>query len=91
MEKTVCVNAAAGCTSEGGVFHWTSKGFVCEHCWHGAPVRDGSHRIWPMTLNHVAPPTEGPITVNNLRELRRVERQYGVNSHVFNNDRPETR
>lgn len=46
--------------------------------------RDAAKGVFPYTLEHVTPGQ--PIVVENLRQLRAVERQHGVFVQAFNSD-----
>lgn len=87
QERTRCVL----CGETGGRFRYSPQGyFHIGRCAFRAVDKVAPTQTWPIVTAHLDHPSvvaeQGPLTINNLRELRRYEQQAGVSSEVFNND-----
>ena len=51
-----------------------------------APVKVHTKSTFPFTTQHLTSPNDGPITIDSMRDLRRIENACGVASEVYNND-----
>jgi len=81
MQKTVC----AACGETGGRFIFRSdKYYHASRCTKPAKVR-GLVSTFPFTTNQFEP-NDGPVTVQSIHHLRRLESQHGVASEVYNNN-----
>jgi hypothetical protein len=49
--------------------------------------RDGTHKNWPLVTTHLAGPNDGPMVIQNLQQLRRLENTYGASSEAYSMDR----
>jgi hypothetical protein len=59
---------------------------VCRQCDRGkAPVLPGPS-LFPFTTTNLAGRPGVEISVQSLRHLRKLETQFGVQSHAFNNE-----
>ena len=83
-KKTVC----AACGETGGVFTWRGGKWYHKHrCVAVQGMRDTARSTFPFTATHLRTPSEGgPIEVQNLRQLRQLENQYGAVAEVYSND-----
>lgn len=54
-----------------------------DYCYDCAGTGHVPHNVFPMTLDHLAPGGK-KVVADNVRHLRRLERQYGVQSVIFN-------
>jgi hypothetical protein len=88
MEKIFC----AVCGENGGKLILRGKHYIHDKCTGGVKMRDTAKNLFPLTTMHLSDdPTRGPITVNSLHHLRKLEAEHGVQSYAFNYDHPETR
>lgn len=89
MEKkklTKCIN----CGETGGTFRWTPKGYAHHKCSPKAGTRDHAKNLWDFETNHISgDPNSGPVRVQSLAHLRRLEKEHGVISVLANYDHPE--
>jgi len=88
MGKTIC----AACGGTGGRFRWRGDKYyhipACVTMTHGDRMRETATNLFPYeTMNLGDDPNNGPIRVQSLSHLRRLENTYGVASDPFNNDR----
>ena len=60
---------------------------VCRDC-QGSGIHHRKVSTFPFTTTHMSPDGSS-VTVNSIAHLRRLESQYGVQSHAYNSDRPE--
>lgn len=79
------------CGETGGRLRWSPKGyFHVGRCAFRDADKVAPSAVWPLVTTHLDHPgvvaEQGPLTINNLRELRRYEQQAGVSSDVWNND-----
>lgn len=74
----------ADCGETGGRFRFMGDG-TWKHV--GCSKAAVYHRkpIFPYTTTHFEP-NNGPVEIQSLRHLRKLERQYGVASEPFNMD-----
>lgn len=83
MAKTIC----ARCGESGGRFRLVGDNWVhVGRCSTGDKSRNGTHANWPLVTSHVGNPNDGPMVIENLSHLRRVEKEYGISSDAYNND-----
>jgi hypothetical protein len=79
----------AVCGEKGGRLRLRGDG-KWEHvgrCAAVAAPRNGMHANWPIVTEHLGGPNLGPVVIENLRQLRAVEKQYGCSSEAYNYDR----
>ena len=82
-EKAAC----CVCGRDFGKLTLRGEDYYCPDHLHTPRFRDGTHKNWPLvTMNLSDNPNEGPVVVENLQQLRRLENRYGVQSHVYNMD-----
>jgi len=82
-EKAAC----ASCGRDFGKLTLRGKEYYCPDHLRSPRMRDGTHKNWPLvTMNLGDDPNQGPIVVQNLRQLRQLENRYGVASEVYNRD-----
>lgn len=79
------------CGESGGRFRFSEQGwFHVGRCAFRDSDKVSPSQIWPLVTTHLDHPgvvaEQGPLVINNLRELRRHEKQAGVSSDVFNSD-----
>ena len=83
MAKTVC----AACGETGGRFIYRGeKWYHADRCTAPVGIRDTAKSTFPYVTNHFEP-NDGPVTIQNIQHLRRLENLHGVASDVYNNDR----
>lgn len=85
--KTKC----ALCGQTGGRFRYSAEGwFHIGRCGFRDSDKAQPSPVFPFTTNHLDHPSvvaeQGPLVINNMRELRRYERMAGVASDPFSND-----
>jgi hypothetical protein len=79
----------AVCKEKGGRFRLRLDG-KWVHVGRCVPVgesRVGTHANWPLTTTHLGGPNLGPMTFENLPQLRAAEKAFGVSSEAYNYDR----
>lgn len=86
-KKTRCVL----CGETGGRFRFSPQGwFHIGRCAVRASDKVAPASVWPLVTTHLDHPgviaEQGPLVINNLRELRQYEKQAGVSSEVWNSD-----
>ena len=75
----------AACGKMGGHFRLRgSKWYHVPAC-TTVSIRDTAKSTFPFTTTHIDPHGQ-PIEVRSMRHLRQLENQYGVTSHVYNNN-----
>ena len=77
------------CGGVGGRFRYRvgSEDYVhVGRCVSQDAPRDGMHKNWPLVTSHIAGPEHGPMEIQSLQHLRRVEKEYGVSSGVYSYD-----
>ena len=75
------------CGESGGRFVLRGKKWL--HKRNCAPVakrRDTAFSTFPFTTSNIRDVNEGPVTVESMRHLRQLEKEYGVSSDAYNND-----
>jgi hypothetical protein len=85
QKKTKC----AACGETGGRFILRGDKFYhASRC--TATAKFAPTPVFPFTTSHLDSPdvvaAQGPLTINNLRELRRYEKMAGVSSDPFSMD-----
>ena len=48
--------------------------------------RHGMHSNWPLVTSHISGPNDGPMVIQNLQHLRRVEKEHSVSSAAYSLD-----
>ena len=83
MQKTIC----AACGEGGGTFILRGdKWYHKNRCVDPTDLRM-KLSTFPFSTMHLSDdPNSGPVTVESMRHLRRLEAQHGVVSDVYNND-----
>ena len=76
---TVC----SRCGSTGGRFRLRGDGWVCVPGCSVEGNRDSARSTFPFTTTNIDGSGK-PLEVQNLRHLRYLEREYGVNSIAYN-------
>lgn len=80
---TKCIN----CKETGGKFRWTPKGYAHHKCSPKPGTRDHAKDLYGFTSSHISSdPNLGPVTVQSLAHLRRLEKEHGVASVMSNQD-----
>lgn len=75
------------CGSTGGRFTLRGENWYCApSCMKSSGYRDTAKSTFPFTTSHLAGPNDGPITVQNLRHLRKLENHYGAVAEVYSNN-----
>lgn len=83
MKKTIC----AACGEGGGSFVLRgAKWYHSKGCTFSPKMRDQAKSTFPFTTTHLAGPNDGPITVQSMRHLRKLENRHGVASEPYNNN-----
>lgn len=89
QESIVCGNCGRSGAESGGRFTFKGNKWVCAvACDPGFKgTRDHAKNNFSFeSMNISADPNQGPVKVNNLAHLRRLEREHGVVSVVGNMD-----
>jgi hypothetical protein len=73
----------AACKQRGGKFRLVGTKWVHVGCAKAVQPRDGTHKNWPLVTTAI---TGEEMVIQSLPHMRRVEREYGVSSDVYNND-----
>lgn len=79
------------CGESGGRLRFSEQGwFHVGRCAFRDADRVAPTPVFPFSTSHLDSPdvvaSRGPLEINNLRELRRYERQAGVSSDPFSNN-----
>lgn len=87
IKKTRCVL----CGETGGRFRYSPQGwFHIGRCAVRASDKVAPSPVFPFSTGHLDRPdvvaAQGPLVINNLRELRRYEKIAGVSSDPFSNN-----
>lgn len=82
----------------GGALRLTGKGWVHHRCEPIQGTRDHAKNLYQFSSTHISEnPNAGPVQVNSLAHLRKLEKEHGVYSVVANldeknwNDPPQQR
>ena len=71
----------------GGALRFTSRGWVHHKCEPVQGTRDHARNLYGFSTTHISPdPNLGPVTVQSLAHLRRLEKEHGVVSVTANFD-----
>lgn len=83
IEKTIC----AVCGKGDGVFVFRGDKWKHKEC--AVPVRVMRSPVFPFETRHIVDQNDvrehGPVVINDIRELRRYERQSGTVCDPFSN------
>jgi len=74
----------------GGALRFTSRGWVHHRCEPVGGTRDVAKNLWDFESTHISSdPNSGPVKVQSLAHLRRLEKEHGVVSVLANYDRSD--
>jgi hypothetical protein len=87
MAKKRAVTKCGLCGQTGGRFTLRGKNWIHVDCAGGSRIRDVAINPFRMSTMHISEnPNAGPIEVNSLHHLRKLEKEHGVISVVANYD-----
>jgi hypothetical protein len=87
VEKTICFVCGEG----GGRLRYSPKGwFHVGRCYFRQGDKVAPTPTFPFTTDHLCHPSDvkegGPLVINNIRELRRYERESGTACDPYSNN-----
>ena len=87
-KKTRCANCGTTVAMTGRFRFRAAHGdYVCVGgCQPAEKSRDGLHKNWPLVTREILGPNHEPMVINNLRQLRQVEKEHGISSGAYSYD-----